>query len=116
MKSRPISVTIIGLVYLVMGIAGFAYHLTGLRVQHRFQSDIVLVEIIFLIAIVSGAYMLRGHNWARWLAIAWMGFHVAVSIFHTVSELAVHALLCAVLAYFLFRTAATRYFNPSAGR
>jgi hypothetical protein len=116
MNKRPLSVTIIGWAYLVMGVAGFAYHLTGLRVQNRFQSDILLVELIFLIAIVSGAYLLRGHNWARWLAIAWMAFHVVVSIFHTISELAIHALLCAVLAYFLFRAAATRYFRAAAAR
>jgi len=114
MNKRPLSVTIIGWAYLVMGVAGFAYHLTGLRVQHRFQSDILLVELIFLIAIVSGAYLLRGHNWARWLAIAWMAFHVILSIFHTISELAIHALLCAVLAYFLFRAAAARYFQASS--
>jgi hypothetical protein len=113
MNTRPLSVTIIGWAYLVMGIAGFAYHLTGLRVQHRFQSDILLVELIFIIAIVSGAYILRGHNWARWLAIAWMAFHVVVSIFHTLPELAIHSLLCAILAYFLFRAAATRYFRAS---
>ncbi len=114
MNKRPLSVTIIGWAYLVMGVAGFAYHFTGLRVQHRFQSDILLVELIFLIAIVSGAYLLRGHNWARWLVIAWMAFHVVLSIFHTISELAIHTLLCAVLTYFLFRAAATRYFRAAA--
>jgi hypothetical protein len=113
MNKRPLSVTIIGWAYTVMGAGGFAYHLTGLRVQHQFQLDILWVEIIFLIAIVSGTYMLRGRNWARWLAIAWMAFHVVLSVFHTLSELAIHSLLCAVLAYFLFRAAATRYFLSS---
>jgi hypothetical protein len=113
MNKRPLSVTIIGWAYLVMGVAGFAYHFTGLRAHHQFQFDIVWAELIFLVAIVSGVYMLRGRNWARWLAIAWMGFHVVVSVFHTISELTIHALLCAALAYFLFRAAATRYFRPS---
>lgn len=116
MNKRPISVTIIGWLYLVMGVAGFAYHFTGLRVQHRFQSDILWVELIFLLAIASGAFMLRGQNWARWLAVAWMAFHVVLSIFHTLSELAIHSLLCAVLAYFLFRAAANRYFRASSSR
>lgn len=113
MNKRPLSVTVIGWVYLVMGIVGFAYHFTSLRVKHQFQSDILWVELIFLLAIVSGAYMLRGRNWARWLAIAWMAFHVVLSIFHTLSELAIHSLLCAVLAWFLFRAAASRYFRAS---
>ncbi|HXH47816.1 MAG TPA: hypothetical protein VNM47_00450 [Terriglobia bacterium] len=113
MNNRPVSVTIIGWAYLVMGIAGFAYHFTGLRVQHRFQFDILWVELIFLAAIVSGVYVLRGRNWARWLAVAWMAFHVVVSAFHAFTEFAVHSLLCAVLAWFLFRAAATRYFRAS---
>ncbi len=108
---RPLSVTIIAWVYLLMGVAGFAYHLRGLATRHPFRNGEVWIELIFVIAAVSGAYMLRGRNWARWLAITWMAFHVVVSIFHTFSELAMHSLICAILAYFLFRAAATRYFH-----
>ena len=99
-----------------MGVAGFAYHFTGLRAHHQFQSDIIWAELLFLIAIVSGVFILRGRNWARWLAIAWMAFHVVLSFFHAFSELAIHSLLCAVLAYFLFRAAASRYFRASPCR
>ena len=113
MNKRPLPVTIIGWAYLTMGIAGFAYHLTGLAAPHPFRNGDVWIELIFVIAMMSGAYMLRGHNWARWLTIAWMAFHVVLSIFHTFSELAIHSLICAILAYFLFRSAATRYFRAS---
>ncbi len=58
--------------------------------------------------------MLRGHNWARWLALAWIAFHVVLSAFHALAELAVHSLFCAIMAYFLFRPAANGYFR--AGR
>ena len=39
------------------------------------------MELTELLAMVSGAFMLRGHNWARWLALAWIIFHVILSIF-----------------------------------
>ena len=57
--------------------------------------------------------MLRGHNWARWLALAWIVYHVILSAFHMLSELAIHILFCAILAYFLFRPTATRYFRAA---
>jgi hypothetical protein len=82
--------------------------------QHPFQYDIVWVTLVHLIAIVAGAYMLRGSNWARWLALAWIAFHVVLSAFHSLSEFVIHALLCAVLAYFLFRPRVTQYFRAAA--
>jgi len=113
MNKRPLAVTLIALVYILTGVAGFAYHLAGIKVQHPFQYDVVWIELIFVLAIVSGVYILRGHNWARWIALAWIAFHVAVSAFHTLPEFAIHSLFCVVLAYFLFRPAATRYFRAA---
>ena len=115
MNQRPLAVTIIGCVYVVMGAIGFAYHFTEFNAQHPFQSYIVWVELLRLVAIVCGAYLLRGHNWARWLALAWIGYHVILSAFHSLSQLAIHVVFCAILAYFLFRPTATRYFREARG-
>ena len=38
-----------------------------------------------------------GHNWARWLLVAWLAFHVVVSGFHSMSEMAAHAVLLIVV-------------------
>jgi len=113
MNRRPISVTVIAWVYIVVGAIGFAYHFTEFNAQHPFRDDTVWVELVRLTAVVCGAYMLRRHNWARWLALAWIAFHVILSAFHTRSELAIHGLFCAVLAYFLFRPTASRYFRTA---
>lgn len=112
MNKRPLSVTIIACFYIVMGAIGFAYHFNELKAPHPFH-DIVWVELIRLIAIVCGAYMLRGHNWARWLALAWIAWHVVLSAFHTLSGLAIHSLFFVILAYFLLRPTATRYFRAA---
>jgi hypothetical protein len=42
-----------------------------------------------------------------------MAFHVVVSAFHTMPEMAMHAVFLAVLAYLLTRQAAVRYFRPA---
>src|SRR2546422_889 len=109
MNKRPLSVTIIGCVYIVIGAIGFAYHFTGFQARRPIGYGVVWVELLRLTAIVCGVYMLRGHNWARWLALAWIGYHVILSAFHTLSELAIHSLFCVILAHFLFRSTATRY-------
>lgn len=110
-NKRPLSVTILACVYIGMGIIGFAYHFTELQARDAFRYDILLVELVGFIAIVCGAFMLRGRNWARWLALAWMAFHVILSAFHALPEFAIHCLFYAVIAWILFRPDAARYFR-----
>jgi hypothetical protein len=111
MNKRPLSVIIIACVYIATSVIGVVYHLTEFKTQHPFQYDIVLIELVSLAAIIAGVFMLRGHNWARWLAIAWIAFHVVLSAFHSFSELGMHTVLLVVFAFFLFRPAANRYFH-----
>jgi hypothetical protein len=111
MSKRPISVTIVSWVYIIAGIGGIAAHITEFDFRHPFSNDAVLAVLVRLLAIVAGAFMLRGADWARWLAIAWITFHVVLSSFHSVPAAAIHALLLAVFAYFLFRRQANAYFH-----
>lgn len=76
MNKRPISVTILGSVYLTVGAVGFAVHFNGILARHAFQYDDALIELTELIAMVCGVFMLQGRNWARWLALAWIAFHL----------------------------------------
>src|SRR6476660_9107630 len=103
MQKRPISVTIISWIFIAAGVIGLVYHSTELATQRPFRYETVLVLLLRFAAIVCGAFMLRGSNWARWLALAWMAYHVILSGFHSVFEFTVHGLLLAVLAYFLIR-------------
>lgn len=113
MNKRPLSVTIIGCLYIATGVFSLAFHIADFKAQHPFQYDIVWISLVRLLAIVCGAYMLRGSNWARWLALAWIAFHVILSAFHSPSELMIHSLLCAVFAYFLLRPRAAQYFRAA---
>ena len=113
MLKRPISVTILSWILIAAGTVGLLYHAREIKTLHPFASDILLVEFVRLLAIIGGAFMLRGQNWARWLAIVWIAFHVVISYFHSWGEVAMHALILAVFAYILFRPAASAYFRPS---
>lgn len=110
-KKCPLSVLIVGCVYVGVGAIGFAYHFTGFLASGAFPYDIVWAELIEALAIVFGIFMIRGRNWARWGALAWIAFHVILSAFHAYGELAVHALFLAVIAWVLFRPEARRYFQ-----
>jgi hypothetical protein len=105
---RPISVTVLACVYLGVGAITLAYHFRELL---SLQPDSIWIELTEFLAIVSGAFMLLGHNWARWLALAWIVFHVILSAFHSSREFAIHGLFCAVIAWILFRPQAARYFR-----
>ena len=111
MNERPLSVTIISYLYMAAGVVGIVYHASELKAQHPFQADVIWVLLLRLTAIVSGVFMLRGSNWARWLGIGWIAFHVAVSAFHPIRELIVHSLLFALFAYFLFRPETAEFFR-----
>ena len=109
MNNRPTSVTIISWVFVAAGVVGLVYHAGEFRTLRPIEY--ALVCFVRVLAIVGGAFLLRGRNWARWLVTAWIAFHVVLSIFHTPVELVVHALLFALVAYFLFRPAASAYFR-----
>jgi hypothetical protein len=120
MKRRPIPVSVVSLLLAAAGAVGFVYHLTELNLRHPFQNHAVWISLVRLLAIIAGVCMLRGRDWARWLAMAWIGFHVVLSAFHPFWELAVHGLVFAVFAWALFRRPATEYFRagkvePRAG-
>jgi hypothetical protein len=57
--------------------------------------------------------MLRGRNWARWLALAWMAAHVAISVFHRMPELIIHCAMLILIGVVLFRRAARQYFGAA---
>jgi len=99
--ARPLAVTILAWSYIAVGAGGFFTHL----------SDGVWVELVEIAAVIAGAFMLRGQNWARWLAVAWMAIHVILGALLGFRELSVHCLFLAVIAWILFRPEAARYFR-----
>jgi hypothetical protein len=60
---------------ILAGAVGIVYHLSELNLRQPLQNDVLWVELVRIQAIVAGIFLLRGRNWARWLAIAWIGFH-----------------------------------------
>jgi hypothetical protein len=112
MKKRPALVTAISCVLIASGVAGLAYHITEFATADKL--DYALVLLVRALAIVAGAFILRGRNWARWVAMLWISFHVVISVFHPIRELAIHILVFALFAFVLFRSDAMDYFRGTA--
>jgi hypothetical protein len=110
-NQRPIAVTIVALLYIAVGIGGFVDHFHGLLEGSLLRFDGAGIELVELVALTAGVFLLRGQNWARWLALAWIAFHVVLSAFGGVAMLAVHVAFCAAIGGILFRPDASRYFR-----
>lgn len=104
-RGIPIPVALIACLYLAVGVGAFIAHLKDLR-----GPDGPWIEATEFLAMVCGAFLLRGRNWARWLAVCWMAFHVAISI-GVLQRLVLHSLFLAVIVWSLFRADSALYFK-----
>ena len=109
MTKRPLLVTIISCLYILAGTVGVVYH-AGELLDPK-DNDLYWVLVLRLSVIVGGIFTLRGANWARWLLLAWIAYHVGLSTFHSLSETLAHTLLFILTLYSLFNSRAKVYFS-----
>jgi hypothetical protein len=118
MGKRPLPITIIGWIFIAFGSIGFLSSflppigslnaLSPAEIQTHW-----MVHVARIAGVVSGVFMLKGMNWARWLLVVWIVFHLIVSVLHSLMELLMHAVIFAVVLYFIFRPPSSAYFRSS---
>jgi hypothetical protein len=111
MPPRPRSITIICWLFIVFG--GIA--LIGGLVTTDLKSH-WYIHLSRFLQIVAGLFMLYGRNWARWLLVAWIAFHIVISALHSPMYLLLHVAIFSVLLFFVFRRPASAYFNAEGVR
>lgn len=111
MRQRPVTVTILSWLLIVMGTVGFVYHLREFEQYSLFHSDFLLIEALRILAIVAGFFMLKAQNWARWLTIAWIALHVAVSFYNSWQQVVMHAIFLSIFVFLLTRPAVNAFFR-----
>jgi len=121
--ARPRSVTVIGWLSLVLGLLVLAAlfpkspdaqrNMAQYGSQHPFLFARLWAGPV--IALVCGVFMLRGHNWARWLYVVSFGYNVIDNMAHSslrrLALASIPGLLIGAAAYYLFRPAATGFFR-----
>ena len=117
---RPIAITILGWLFVVVGVAGLLSSTLSLisdsarpAVGPAHGAEPGLVLTVRALAVVGGVLILYGVSWARWLLVAWMAWHVVLSLGHSRGELAVHAFFLVVLLFVLFNRRASAYFGTA---
>jgi len=109
MNRRPLSITLIAGLFTALGVAELVFGIS--KIHQRLGGDDALMLVVGIVALAGGILAYRGSNWGRWLILAWLAFHVALSIFHPTEHLVAHSLILALLAFFLFRPRASAYFR-----
>jgi len=109
MKQRPLSITLISYLFIAAGAMGIIYHASELK--DLVTPEVSLVLFVRMLAIIGGIFVLRGANWARWLLVTWITYHVILSFFHSTGEVIMHFVLSIVVVISLFHPKANTYFR-----
>jgi hypothetical protein len=99
MKKRPIPIIIVSVMFILVGVAGFASHFNELSERLYETIWVLFVEVV---AVTCGLLLLFKIGWARWLAIAWLLYHVIISSFNSKSEMIAHIVFLVVVSLLLF--------------
>ncbi len=120
---RPTSVTVIGWILLVLGAIGFLGLLCSLGNPMARQAmaaspvpfpvQIALSAVGLGVSIVSGFFLLKGANWARFLYIVWSvaGFAFSLATSPAKLMLVPGIAIFLVIAAFLLAPKASAYFT-----
>jgi hypothetical protein len=107
--TRPLIITLLGWMLIAVGALECVSHAAAIRWPvHAGDVALPLFELIIL---VSGVFLLRGRGWARWIALAWIGFHVGISFVNSVRAGLVHSAIFALFAWLLFRPDVNAWFR-----
>jgi hypothetical protein len=102
---------IVSILFILTGCVGFAYHIKDFFEPRDKLYELIWVLFLRILAVVCGLLLLFGINWARWLAIAWLAFHVVISAFNSTSEMIAHILLLIIVSVLLFLPVSSKYFQ-----
>jgi hypothetical protein len=125
MKKRPLALTIIGWILIVMGI--FSMFATSANLKNQkiieymsqsplplsIQYAILTLGVMFMT--ISGLGILKGKNWGRLLYVGWgLGsFLMSLAIGTMQVSMIPGMIIFLITAYFLFRPDANVYFSPA---
>ena len=108
---RPIGVIIVGIFFILSGIVGTIYHAMELNdPDHSLPTTLWILSLRILL-IICGWLLLRGAGWARWVALAWMAYHVVIGALHSMSDAFTHVAILVILVLLLFNRKSNEYFR-----
>jgi hypothetical protein len=125
MKKRPLALTIIGWLLVMMGIVSMFATSANLKnpkvIEYMSRSPLPLsiqyaiLALGVMVMTISGLGILKGKNWARFLYTGWgLGsFLMSLAIGTMQTSMIPGLIIFLIIAYFLFRHDANAYFSPA---
>jgi len=111
MKNRPLPVIIVSILFILAGCVGFVYHVREFSEPNNNLYELIWILILRILAIVCGILLLFRINWARWVTIAWLIYHIIISAFNSTSEMIAHIVFLIIVSVLLFLPVSSRYFK-----
>lgn len=111
MKPRPLPVIVVSLLFITVGAVGFVYHFKEFFTSDTRLPEFIWIQFVRLTAIVCGILLFRSVNWARWLAIAWLLYHVVIGALHSISQMISHIIILIVVVVLLYLPVSSAFFR-----
>ena len=111
MKDRPLPVIIVSVLFILAGCVGFVYHVREFSEPNNNLYELIWILILRILAIVCGILLLFRINWARWVTIAWLIYHIIISAFNSTSEMIAHIVFLILVSVLLFLPVSSAYFQ-----
>jgi hypothetical protein len=122
LQGRPLPLTLAAWAFILTGAGGILKDIVPLvtggaparqGLLAEGASMLAVIWFIRALAVVGGVGVLGGRRWARWLLVAWMVFHVGISLFHSIGEALAHVLIFAALTYAMYRRPSAAWFTEA---
>ncbi|MDQ6844969.1 MAG: hypothetical protein M3Z92_11540 [Bacteroidota bacterium] len=111
MKNRPLPVILVSILFIIAGCVGFAYHVKELFGSTNGLYETIWILFLRILAIACGLLLLFRIKWARWLAIAWLAYHIVISALNSTSEMMAHIVFLILVSVLLFLPVSSAYFR-----
>ncbi len=111
MKSRPIPILIVAILFIIVGLVGFLYHVKDFFQSSEKFYEILLEQLLRVLAIASGIILLCANSFGKWLSIAWILAHITISAFHSIPETIAHIVFLIVVSILLFLPVSSTYLH-----
>jgi hypothetical protein len=109
---RPFCTTFLGWLLIVVGLAALCYHL----VKGGLDFWTIPMALFEITGIAAGIFLLKGRNWARWLVLGWLAFHVVGKGLDSLSLALPHLVLLIAVGYVLYTPPDSRYFQSAPSK
>lgn len=110
-RSIPLTVFIVAIMYIIPGFSGIIYHFSDFNNPGESMAMYSWILFLRLLAIACGIFLFMGFNWARWLAIGWIAYHIYIGALNSTSEMVSHIIFLIIVAVLLFLPVSSKFFR-----